>query len=401
MNGAIAVRCPESSAGQQRTGQLARHVGGRTRSAAAEVDGALERLAQTDGQIRAFTSTRVDEARVEARAVDEAVAAGAPAGTLTGVPIAVKGRKGLLSAQATRLAQAGAIAIGTTSTPLTGGYQTWGHTSRGPTTNPWRADLSPGGSSAGSAAAVAAGIVALATGSDGAGSARIPAAWCAIYGYKPTTGLGASGDPTGLAVPAPLTRDPRDLRLWAQVVLDEFPSSPPARTATWSADLGFVTDLDPEATAIAREAAERLVHRTGLRWSRDPQVVLRDPQTAWTQLRAPQQRSDGQGPARWRGINDAALARLFDATDILLTPTTPRPAHGHDGPGEHMSVALTWAFNLSGHPAVSIPAGFTSAGAPVGLQAVAAHRADAALLTLAEACDLAPLVPALSDGGKN
>ncbi len=400
MSGAIAVRWPESSAGQQRPGQLARHGGGQTRSAAAEVDSALERLAQTDGRVRAFTSTRVDPAREEARAVDETVANGRPAGVLAGVPIAAKGRKGLLSAQTARLTRAGAIVIGTTSTPLGGGYQTWGHTSRGPTTNPWRADLAPGGSSAGSAAAVAAGIVALATGSDGAGSARIPAAWCAIYGYKPTTGLGPSGDPTGLAVPAPLARDPRDLRLWAQIVLDEFPGAPPARTATWSADLGFVTELDSEATAIARRAAEHLVHRTDLRW-RDPQVVLRDPQQAWTQLRTPEQHCDGLESARWRGINDAALARLFADTDILLTPTTPRPAHGHDGPGEHMSVALTWAFNLSGHPAVSIPAGFTSAGEPVGLQAVAAHRADATLLTLAEACGLAPLAPVLRRRGGN
>jgi amidase len=381
-------------------GQLARQVREGHSTATSAVAGALARLARTDGQVRAFTLTRAAAAQDDARAIDEALTGGRAVGALAGVPIAVKGRNGLSSAQAIRLIRAGAIAIGTTSTPRSGGYQTWGDTSRGPTTNPWRTDLSPGGSSAGSAAAVAAGVVPLATGSDGAGSARIPAAWCAIYGYKPTTGLVAGGDPTGLAVPAPLARDPRDLRLWARIVLDVFPDTPPARRATWSSDLGFAIGLDPEATVIAHQAAERLVHTAGLRWRRRP-VVLRDPRAAWTQQRArgKPDRHREPGPDRRRGINDAELAELFAETDVLLTPTTPRPAHGHDGPGEHMSVALTWAFNLSGHPAMSIPAGFTRTGAPVGLQVVATHRADSALLALAEACDPAPVAPIAEDAG--
>lgn len=374
-------------------GQVARAVSGGRGPASEAVAVALDRLAGTDHQVRAFTSTRGERAREDAAAIDKVVAAGSQVGALAGVPIAVKGRRGLGSAQTARLIEAGAIPIGTTSTPIGAGYQTWGHTSRGPTRNPWRPDLSPGGSSAGSAAAVAAGVVALATGSDGAGSARIPAAWCGIFGYKPTTGLVAGDDPTGLAVPAPLARDPRDLRLWAQVMLDELPPVAPARTATWSADLGFVTELDPEATEIARAAADHLVCQAGLRWCQR-RVVLRDPRDCWTQLRArgPSGRS-GEPDRGVRGVNDAELAALFAGTDILLTPTTPRPAHDHDGPGAHMSVALTWAFNLSGHPALSIPAGFTAAGAPVGLQVVAAHRADSTLLALAEAHGPAPLAP--------
>jgi amidase len=85
-----------------------------------------------------------------------------------------------------------------------------------------------------------------------------------------------------------------------------------------------------------------------------------------------------------RALNDRRLARIFAATDLLATPTTPNPPHGHAGPGEVLSVALTWAFNLSGHPAVSVPAGLSAAGTPVGLQLVARHGDEAALLFVAE-----------------
>lgn len=106
----------------------------------------------------------------------------AQTGALRGLPIAVKGPRGMRAAQTRLLVAAGAVPIGTTSVPHGPGHQTWGRTDRGPTRNPWAPDRTPGGSSAGSAAAVAAGIVDLATGSDGAGSVRIPAAWCSVYG---------------------------------------------------------------------------------------------------------------------------------------------------------------------------------------------------------------------------
>ncbi|HUQ60790.1 MAG TPA: amidase family protein [Lentzea sp.] len=77
------------------------------------------------------------------------------------------------------------------------------------------------------------------------------------------------------------------------------------------------------------------------------------------------------------------LDKLFETTDLLLTPTTPGPPHGHNGPGSRVNTALTWAFNLSGHPAISIPAGFDSEGLPVGLQAVARHGREADLVAAA------------------
>lgn len=367
-------------------------------SATAEecVTGALARLTRTDGWLRAFVEVVAEEAVRAARHLDALVAGGRVPPRLAGVPIAVKGA-GMRSLQTRRLRAAGAIPIGATSTPRGPGAQTWGHTDRGPTRNPWRGDLSPGGSSAGSAAAVAAGVVPLATGSDGAGSTRIPAAWCGIFGYKPSTALFPVTDRAGLAVPAPLARDPRDLAAWAEVVLGPLPDAGAVRAATWSADLGYATDeLDGEVVLVARAAAERLVASAGLRW-RDVPVRLADPARAWTTLRDPRAiAEDRAAAARVRTDNDRRLAAVFSATDLLLTPTTPGRPHGHDGPGEHLSVALTWVFNLSGHPAISVPAGFTADGAPVGLQVVARPRADRRLLELARRVPTA--MPARPEG---
>lgn len=265
------------------------------------------------------------------------------------------------------------------------GYQTWGHTDRGPTCNPWRADLSPGGSSAGAAASVAVGIVPLSCGSDGAGSVRIPAAWCHVVGFKPTTGRAPTPDPTGLAVPGALVRDPALLRPWAAAVLPDWSSRPGASpaTAAWSATLGYAgPQLDPEIVEIAERAAEALSARAGLTVSR-PEVELVDPERAWMTLRSPASSDvEHRLAQRTRRDNNGRLTELFQSTDLLMTPTTPGRAHGHSGPGEHLSVALTWGINLSGHPAVSVPAGFTADGCPVGLQLIARPGGDETLLQL-------------------
>lgn len=274
--------------------------------------------------------------------------------------------------------------------PRGGGHQTWGWTERGPTRNPWRGDRSPGGSSAGSAAAVAAGVVPLATGTDGAGSVRIPAAWCGVLGYKPTAGTVPGIDPTGLAVPGVLVRDPALLPAWLDAVTGTVLPERTGRcagaaptTATWSPALGFAEDeLDPAVVAVARTAAENLIVAAGLA-ATDVPLHLRDPAPAWTALR----RADASAGAmraahELRVANDRTLRMLLDRVDLLLTPTTPAGPHGHDGPGGRMNVALTWAFNLSGHPAASIPAGLGPDGCPVGLQVVARHGADDLLLAL-------------------
>ncbi|MEV4437902.1 amidase [Streptomyces sp. NPDC049577] len=343
------------------------------------VDAALARIAERDGSVRAFTAIWPDRARERAAEVDALIARGArPA--LAGVPIGVKASEGLGSFQSERLLAAGCVPVGATSVPgRKGGWQTYGSTDRGPTANPLGPRWSPGGSSAGSAAAVAAGMVPLATGSDGAGSVRIPAAWCGVLGFKPTNGLLPARDRAGLNTPGPLVRCVADAAAYLAAVTGvPRPLVPPAaRTVAWSATLGFA-DTAPAVADTARAALERVVDAGLLRFE-DTAVELLDPAPAWEALRAGR---DGPAPSLI-AENDARLRRVFRHADIIATPTTPHPPHGHAGPGRHMSVALTWGFNISGHPAISLPAGTTPRGEPVGLQLVARHHEDGPLLALA------------------
>jgi Asp-tRNA(Asn)/Glu-tRNA(Gln) amidotransferase A subunit family amidase len=337
---------------------------------------ALDAIGRLDAEVSAFVEVWAEQALAREGSTDTRL-------PLAGVPFAVKGPSGIRSHAARRLTAAGAVAVGSTSVPGPGTpWQTWGLGAHGPTRNPWRADRTPGGSSAGSAAAVAAGMVGLATGSDGAGSVRIPAAWCSVFGLKTTNGLLPSPDRTGLASAGVLTPTAADARAYLRCVLDMGEPSPPVLPlpAVWSADLGFA-DTEPEVAAVALAAVERLA-LAGVVTLAETRPVLLDPCAAWLAVR-------GGRPARGAGVraeNDRRLDALFADAAVLLTPATPNRPHGHDGPGADVySTALTWAFNLSGHPAASIPAGFTSDGCPVGLQMVAARGADVSLVEMAVA----------------
>ncbi|MER5434217.1 amidase [Streptomyces sp. NPDC002588] len=383
--------------------------GGRLR--AVDVVGeALERIARIDPVLCAFAEVWEAAAVERAREVDVRIGAGEPL-PLAGVPIAVKGRHGLRAAGP--LLAAGCVPVGATAVPGPGtAWQTWGLGAHGRTVNPWRADRTPGGSSAGSAVAVAAGLVPLATGSDGAGSVRIPAAWCGVTGLKTTNGRLPSADRTGLAAPGVLVRHAADAAAYWRVMRAGAGASaerevkvgvagsarvvPSVPGAVFSPDLGFASP-DPEPLALARAAASRLADAGVVRLLPDSAPVrLEDPAPAWLALRRPV--TDG-GPAGGgerpvpsiRKVNDLRLAALFARADLLLTPTTPHAAHGHEGPGERYSTALTWAFNLSGHPAASVPAGVGADGCPVGLQIVAAHGREDLLLAVARAAEAAAL----------
>ncbi|MFF9484843.1 amidase [Streptomyces sp. NPDC014676] len=392
---------------------IASAVRGRRRRAVDVVAEALERIGRADPELCAFLEVWDEEALRRADGVDARVAAGERL-PLAGVPVAVKGRHGLRAAQP--LLAAGGVAVGATSVPGPGTpWQTWGLGAHGRTVNPWRADRTPGGSSAGAAVAVAAGLVPLATGGDGAGSVRIPAAWCGTVGLKVTNGRLPSADRTGLAAPGVLTRTASDAAAWWRVMSGRpvaagtpaafpvapgtsaplpvapgtsapFPVAPgtPAPfpiAACWSPDLGFACP-DPEPVALARTAAGRLVDTGLVRLVRpSPPARLLDPAPAWLALRTP-----GADPAdahRIRAENDRRLNALFARAGLLLTPTAPTAPHGHDGPGEVYSTALTWAFNVSGHPALSLPAGFGADGCPAGLQLVAPHGREDLLLAVA------------------
>ncbi|WP_330177659.1 amidase [Streptomyces sp. NBC_01498] len=363
------------------------------------MDEALERIDRLDSGLCAFIEVWHTGARRRARAVD-------PRLPLAGLPFAVKGPTGIRSHAARRLIAAGAVPVGSTAVPGPGTYwQTWGRGAGGRTVNPYRADRTPGGSSAGSAVAVAAGMVPLATGSDGAGSVRIPAAWCGVFGLKTTRGLLPSPDRTGLATAGVLTRRVADAGVWLRWVAagsagvaGAAPRGPVA--AAYSPDLGFA-GTDSAVEAVVRAAVDRLVAAGVVRLDGSPGAApaLLDPREAWLALHGDGDGgggvpgaggAGGGGSASVREENDRRLDAYFARTPLLLTPVTPNRPHGHGGPGPDVySTELTWAFNLSGHPAASLPAGFTPDGCPVGLQLVAERGAEAGLLAVAEAAEAA------------
>ncbi|MEU8769902.1 amidase family protein [Streptomyces griseus] len=350
----------------------------RTTSAVAR---ALERIDRLDPALGAFIELWPDEALARERG---AVAHRLPLG---GLPFAVKGPSGIRSFAARRLLAAGGSPVGATSVPGPGAHwQTWGLGPHGRTVNPWRADRTPGGSSAGSAVAVAAGMAELATGSDGAGSVRIPAAWCGVFGLKTTNGLLPSPDRSGLASAGVLARSAAEAEPYLRHVLDGYePVTDPTLPlpAVYSEDLGYA-EVDPEVAAVVRAAVDRLVAAGTVRLL-GREAALLDPVGAWTAVRggAP----DDPGAVRVRRENDERLDALLAGGALLLTPATPNRPHGHEGPGALYSTALTWVFNLSGHPAASLPAGFTGDGCPVGLQLAAARSADVRLLAAARAVE--------------
>ncbi|MEV6161526.1 amidase [Streptomyces sp. NPDC052052] len=345
----------------------------------------LERIGREDPLLCAFIEVWPGRALA-----DEQQARRLP---LAGMPFAVKGRTGIRSYAARRLIAAGAVPVGSTAVPGPGtAWQTWGLGAHGRTVNPWRPDRTPGGSSAGTAVAVAADLVGVATGSDGAGSVRIPAAWCGVFGLKTTNGRLPSPDRTGLASAGVLARSAAEAQACLRAVLDD--DGPAAGLADLpipaflSLDLGYA-EVDPDVASVVRRAVRRLVAAGAVRLM-DRGCELLDPREAWQAVRGAQ---PSPLATEIRRENDLRLDALFARAPLLLTPTTPNRPHGHDGPGEQYSTALTWAFNLSGHPAASVPAGFTADGCPVGLQLVAERGADVALLGMARVVENA--LPAL------
>jgi Asp-tRNA(Asn)/Glu-tRNA(Gln) amidotransferase A subunit family amidase len=355
------------------------------------VDEALARVQEIDAQLHAFTEIWTDQARDAAVAVDARIAAGERP-PLAGVPIAVKAWQQREDPYVARLIRAGAVPVGATSVPCGTAWQTWGLGRGGPTRNPWRADRVAGGSSAGSGAAVAAGAVALATGSDGAGSARIPAAWCGVVAVKPSAGLLPTA--TATAEHAPLARSVADAALYLDVVTDRrlafrealrAPSREPGRPtrAVWAPSLGqpgVRRWLDETTVAVVHSAVEALAAAGVLEIEQAPERPwLSDPAAAWHARRA----NPAAAPSAAIEHDTAVLDELLSGGTVLVCPTTPAGPHGHDGPGEHLSVALTWTVNLTGHPAISLPAGSDPDGLPVGLQLIGARGHDRHLLEVA------------------
>lgn len=318
---------------------------------------------------------------------------------MAGVPLALKGRQSLTAPWAQRLREAGAVVVGWTSVPPTAGHQTWGVTERGPTRNPWNLDCTPGGSSAGAAAAVATGMVPVAVGADGGGSVRLPAAWCGVIGFKPTSGwIPRRRDGVGLMALGPIARTVDDVRLFVEVASGrrESPLPPLPLRAAWSSDVGHV-EVDPEVAAVARAAADQLAAEGVIEWVATP-VSLERMWGAWHVLHDLEGAlADGkrlpdefriplpEAIAR-RARQDHQLAEVFATVNVIVTPTSAGVAHRVDDPDPpERLVELTAWVNVAGSPAISVPAGVTSGGMPVGLHVVAPNHQDASCLAVAAA----------------
>jgi aspartyl-tRNA(Asn)/glutamyl-tRNA(Gln) amidotransferase subunit A len=404
-----------------------------------------------DPRLNAFVHLDWERAHAAAAAVDRSLAAGALL-PLAGVPFAVKDLQdcagmptayGSLVCQCgevaptsspavARLEKAGAIAIGKTATAEFGMDVITDTRLSGTTRNPWCLAKTPGGSSGGSAAAVAAGLVPLATATDEGGSIRVPAAFCGLVGLKPTAGLVAqprhlSSFDTSFAVCVSVRDAARVLDVVSngetsfEEALDD-PGDAPTRLV-WSGDLGHAA-VDAEVLALARAAAERLAkhaattveqlnrmipsgfsswlvlvcsrfHRQMSRcgiWpdrASDLCASTRQALSFGAAITAQQQEAAHQAVAEASGILDEVLAQF----DVLLTPTVACTAWGASDPppdkingratthGE--AEPFTMLANLTGLPAITIPAGMTRSGLPVGLQIHGRKGADGQLLHLA------------------
>ena len=446
--------------------------------AADVLDQCLVAIAARNPELNAFVALDVEGARRAAAAVDGIVDRGGDPGPLAGVPFGVKDLYDLAglptsrgsrlfrdapsavadAVDVARLRAAGAVPVGKTAVPEFGSVCFTASPAWGVTRNPWNPEVTPGGSSGGSAAAVAGGMVPMATGGDGGGSIRIPAAWTGLVGLKPSFGripypdnLASQTDTKGVLVRTvadaarhldvtcgPDDRDRTSLPhpgVRYEPLLDTLDVS--GLRVGWSPDLGYAV-VEPEVEAIAEEAAHDLVKAAGLPWH-PVSVMLTDPVRVWLgsgSLDLYQELERGMWPDRagelhavnrynltqadlltpaqvarvWmrrRGL-EAEVAQLHAEVDVVLTPTTAVAPFPAEGPipeviaGQSvfpaMAVPFTMVANLCWNPAVSVPAGLTAAGLPVGLQIQARRHADELVLRLARLLELARPWPTLPAG---
>ncbi|WP_082393046.1 amidase [Nocardia arizonensis] len=423
------------------------------------VTSALDRIEASQPTLNAFRIVRREQALAEAAEADRRLADGERL-PLLGVPIAVKDDTDIAGeptafgcggdfppatadAEAVRrLREAGAVIVGKTNTCELGQYPFTSGDAFGHTRNPWARDRTPGGSSGGSAAAVSAGLLPAALGSDGAGSIRIPASWTNLVGIKPQRGrISTWPHPEsfyGLTVIGPLARTVADAALLLDVAAGAHPGdlhTPPRLSVSdavgrdpgrlriaLSLRIPFTairTALDPQIEAAVRRLAatlRRLGHSVtiadlhyGLMVGASflprsmagitraaaamPGAVV-DPRTE-ANMRIGRILS---GPPlftarRLESLLHRRIGRFFRDYDLVLAPTTAAPAplaEAIDGIGigatnELITAACpyTWPWNVLGWPSVNIPAGFTDTGLPIGAQLMGTANSEPLLVSVA------------------
>jgi Asp-tRNA(Asn)/Glu-tRNA(Gln) amidotransferase A subunit family amidase len=436
-------------------------------SLVAESLGRIERL---DGPINAVVLTRGDGAFADAAAIDVRVEAGEDPGPLAGLPLLVKDNEDAAGLPTTfgsllrqdaqpaerdcevvaRLRAAGAVVVGKTNLPEFAfeGF-TWNRLF-GETRDPWALDWSPGGSSGGSAAALAAGMAPLATGTDGGGSIRIPAAFCGLVGLKPTNGM-IGRDPTpswiDFSTKGPLANSVADARLLLDVLRGPA-SGDPTALPSWSAGdawparlLATPRTIDyaplPDAlSSLFDEALAALEEATGLPPERiDPPfpasmdddwlTTVAVEELSWIGRDVVAERGDELTPylrdaleigasvsvdgyltaRRRRFAYTRTLDDLLGRDAVLVSPTMCVEGFYVDGrlPGSdnHSSPAEaynTQAANITGHPALSVPAGVSPNGVPFGLQLTGPRFADDLVLAVGAVWEAARPWPRTAPG---
>jgi aspartyl-tRNA(Asn)/glutamyl-tRNA(Gln) amidotransferase subunit A len=436
----------------------AQRIGRRELSPVELVQAALDRIAAIDGDIQAFVVTFGERALADAHAAEREIAGGRHRGPLHGVPVAVKdvfdvagvptrgGSPALGSVPAAedatvtaRLREAGAILVGKTHThELAFGVLT------PPTRNPWNLDHAPGGSSGGSAAAVAAAEVPLALGSDTGGSIRGPAAACGVVGLKPTygrvSGHGVLCNSWSLDTVGLLARTVPDAAACLSV-LAGWDSQDPRTSRAAVPDYGALLDgpldglriglpldygfgrLDPDVDAAVRGAVAEMeslgarcveVELPLTHLYRATIVGIQGPEISGFHREVLRENAGALGPVVRTALEAAALLpahyhvrahqarrlicqawhELFAGIDVLVMPTYPlgaprvdqRRMTWPDGVEEPLLEAyarLTMPMNLSGVPCISIPCGLTRGGLPIGLQIAGRPFDEATVLHLA------------------
>ncbi len=442
---------------------------GRT-SARELVSHALSRIDALNDVVNAFVAVDETAALEAAAQVDDMVAAGGDPGPLAGIPIGVKDLEdasGFVTSHGSpvfaggpaatadsvlvaRLKAAGCVVVGKTNTPELGWKGDTDNTVFGPTRNPWNLDHSPGGSSGGSAAALASGMVPLATGSDGGGSIRIPSSCCGLSGMKPSLGRVPSGgsDPPDwqhLSTKGPMALrladvvaaldvvvgpDPTDLRSlprpeasWPAALLD---AQLPLRVA-WSPTLGYAP-VDDEVLRVCTRAVS-ILESLGVEVVEVEAVFDEDPVGDWLTLAmaynlrtlAPYRATDVwkqvdpllAAQMDWAADNLTALelvraedachrlntrlVELFHDVRLLITPTCaalppPRALEAAgmiNGAVDANWVRFTYPFNMTRSPAATVCAGLSADGLPVGLQLVGPQHADLVVIRSAGALEAA------------
>jgi len=412
----------------------------------------LGRIERIDGQVNAYRTVMADRALTEADQADRR-RAGGDERPLLGVPIAIKDTTdvaGEVSTQGTaayggpaaedaevvrRLRAAGAVILGKTNLPELAITGTTESPNWGVTRNPWDLDRTPGGSSGGSAAAVAAGLAALAHATDGAGSIRIPAACCGLFGLKPQRDrVSLAPDKQhwyGMSVVGAVTRTVLDNAIYLDAVSTDTgvrPFAESARRAPGDVRVAVSTQfalpnpglkVHPEVSGALDSTAEvmRSLGHTVEERDVDYGMVgavflpryLKGIEAEAATLARPerlQRRTRGfvaLGRAVPRAAVDRALRdeadhaarinRVFDHFDVLMTPVATRPPVGAqewEGKSAFRTVnemgrvyPYTGVWNATGQPAASVPAGFTPDGLPLAVQLVGRPGDEHTLLSLA------------------